>query len=96
MVIFTECQEHCVHCMSSDFCLECDDDLEPVVGRGCAKPCKLGYYLSPYASQCLGKTRVSMGNSFYCCCHGSLCPTLFKLFRTEPMSQLLGQLHLAR
>ena len=95
MVMFTECQKHCVNCMSSDFCEECEDDLEPVLGRGCAKPCKLGYYPSPYATECLGKAIVTMDNSFYCC-HGSLRQTLFKLHRTEPMSQLFGQLHLVQ
>ena len=91
MVVFTECPRHCNMCMSSDFCEDCDDDLVPVAG-GCVKSCKLGYYQSPYDTQCLGKVIVTMGNSF-CCCHGSLFPTLYKLLRTQPMPQLLGQLH---
>lgn len=58
MIMFTECPKHCNICTSSDFCLECDDDLEPVAGGGCEKSCELGYYPSPYVTQCLGKTRV--------------------------------------
>ena len=57
MVILAGCTEHCLLCMSSTFCEQCEDDYQPVAGEGCVRvSCDPGYYHSPYDTRCLGKT----------------------------------------
>jgi len=52
--------------MSSEYCLKCEDDFIPVTG-GCAMPCEepTGYFYSPYATECLGRTITSVTMAMY-------------------------------
>ena len=53
------CSQHCLLCTSSNYCEQCEDDFVIAAGGVCERSCELGYYHSPYATQCLGKTTLS-------------------------------------